>query len=65
MVFRAKPGIAGPTQLALAAESELLGLADPEEDYRTRILPAKVALDVRYLHARLIGLDHAQTGGPN
>jgi lipopolysaccharide/colanic/teichoic acid biosynthesis glycosyltransferase len=57
LVFRAKPGITGPTQLAFAAESELLGSADPEEDYRTRILPAKVALDARYLHARSIGLD--------
>jgi lipopolysaccharide/colanic/teichoic acid biosynthesis glycosyltransferase len=57
LVFRAKPGITGPTQLAFAAESELLDSADPEEDYRTRILPAKIALDARYLRARSIGLD--------
>ncbi len=57
LVFRARPGITGPTQLAFAAEAEMLRPDDPEADYRTRILPAKVVLDEQYLRARSFGLD--------
>ncbi len=56
-VFVAKPGITGLTQLAYSTEADLLDLADPEGHYRTTILPAKLALDARYLARRSARLD--------
>lgn len=56
-VFMAKPGITGPTQLAYASEADLLDPADPEAHYRRVILPAKLALDARYLANRSASLD--------
>jgi lipopolysaccharide/colanic/teichoic acid biosynthesis glycosyltransferase len=56
-VFLAKPGITGITQLAYASEAELLDPSDPEQHYRQVILPAKLALDARYLARRSTRLD--------
>jgi lipopolysaccharide/colanic/teichoic acid biosynthesis glycosyltransferase len=56
-VFLAKPGITGITQLAYSSEAELLDAADPERQYRETILPAKLALDARYLARRSATLD--------
>ncbi len=57
LVFAAKPGITGPTQLAYAGEAAMLDPANAEEDYRSRILPAKLELDARYLRLRSFRLD--------
>lgn len=56
-VFMMKPGITGLTQLAYSAEAELLDPADPEGHYRATILPAKLALDEKYLARRSARLD--------
>lgn len=56
-VFKGKPGITGLTQLAYAEEAGLLDPVDPEGQYRTTILPAKLALDARYLARRSVRLD--------
>jgi lipopolysaccharide/colanic/teichoic acid biosynthesis glycosyltransferase len=59
-VLSVRPGIAGPTQLAFAdRETELLGAADPERDYRERVLPAKLRSDVAYVDGRSLGGDVA------
>lgn len=57
LVFAAKPGITGPTQLAYVGEAAMLDETTAEEDYRTRILPAKLELDARYLRLRSVRLD--------
>lgn len=57
LVFTAKPGITGPTQLAYAGEAAMLEVTNAEEDYRTRILPAKLELDASYLDLRSVRLD--------
>lgn len=57
LVFRAKPGITGPTQLAFTREATMLDPGNAEEDYRRRILPSKLRLDARYLRQRSVGLD--------
>lgn len=56
-VFTAKPGITGPTQIAFSSEAELIDPDTPEASYRERILPAKLALDARYLERRSFALD--------
>jgi lipopolysaccharide/colanic/teichoic acid biosynthesis glycosyltransferase len=56
-VFTAIPGITGLTQLAYVNEADLLDGEDPERHYREVILPAKLALDCRYLDARSPRLD--------
>ncbi len=59
IVFRARPGITGLTQLAFADEAEMLSGAtgDPDRFYRESILPRKVQLDAAYLQARTWRLD--------
>ena len=57
VVFRAMPGITGLSQLAYIRESDLLVGGDPDTLYRERILPAKVAIDARYLANRSASLD--------
>jgi lipopolysaccharide/colanic/teichoic acid biosynthesis glycosyltransferase len=57
LVFAAKPGITGPTQLAYAGEAAMLDETNAEEEYRTRILPAKLELDATYLRLRSVRLD--------
>jgi lipopolysaccharide/colanic/teichoic acid biosynthesis glycosyltransferase len=56
-VFTATPGITGLTQLVYADEARCLGGDDPETAYRRDLLPAKVALDARYLDRRSTALD--------
>lgn len=67
-VFRARPGITGPTALAYRDEEAILAAAaldlaradgrdratgaDVERAYRERILPAKLAMDAEYLRTR-------------
>ena len=51
------PGIVGLSQLAFAQESAILDADDPVRHYLDRILPQKVALDVRYSRERNFWLD--------
>jgi lipopolysaccharide/colanic/teichoic acid biosynthesis glycosyltransferase len=49
-VLRVSPGIAGPTQLVVDTwESQALHGDDPEEVYRTQVLPVKLAIDAWYV----------------
>jgi lipopolysaccharide/colanic/teichoic acid biosynthesis glycosyltransferase len=57
LVFRAKPGITGLTQLAFSDEARLIDAHDPERSYRDDVLPRKVALDADYLRRRSMRLD--------
>ena len=58
VVFTARPGIAGLTQLVYADETGLLeGAADPDTHYREAILPRKVVIDAAYLRNRSTRLD--------
>lgn len=57
LVFTARPGITGLTQLAYLNEAEMLDQADPERHYREVILPQKLRLDADYLRRRSVGLD--------
>lgn len=58
VVFTARPGIAGLTQLVYADETDLLeGAADPDTHYREAILPRKVVIDAVYLRNRSTRLD--------
>ena len=56
-VFTARPGITGPAQLAFRNEAVLLAGPDPEAAYRTKVLPAKLAMDADYLVRRTIRSD--------
>jgi lipopolysaccharide/colanic/teichoic acid biosynthesis glycosyltransferase len=56
-VFTARPGITGLAQLEFHDEARLMKGFDPEERYRTVILPAKLQLDARYLRDRSLRLD--------
>jgi lipopolysaccharide/colanic/teichoic acid biosynthesis glycosyltransferase len=57
-VFTEPPGIAGLTQLVYADEGRLLDdSADPDDYYRDKILPRKLAIDVAYLRNRSVKLD--------
>ena len=59
LVFTAKPGITGLAQLEFVDESDRLG-RDPaavERIYRETVLPAKLAIDARYLRDRSWRLD--------
>jgi lipopolysaccharide/colanic/teichoic acid biosynthesis glycosyltransferase len=49
-VLRARPGIAGPTQLLVADwEAEVLRGTDPVGRYRATVLPVKLAVDTWYV----------------
>lgn len=56
-ILAVRPGITGITQLVYRDEHALLTGDDPESDYLTRLLPAKIALDRRYVETRSLGLD--------
>lgn len=56
-VFGAKPGITGLAQLEYHDEARLLVGDDAEDRYRREVLPAKLALDARYLDERSTLLD--------
>lgn len=52
-LWRVRPGITGPTQLAFVAEDEVLaGLAAPSAAYRSVLVPAKVQADLAWLERR-------------
>ncbi len=57
VVFTVRPGITGLAQLLFADEASLIGHAEPETDYRERILPRKLRYDLAYLQHRSFGLD--------
>ncbi len=48
-VLAMRPGITGPTVLAFIDEEELLRGGDPESVYVTRVMPQKLAEDLRYV----------------
>jgi lipopolysaccharide/colanic/teichoic acid biosynthesis glycosyltransferase len=52
-----KPGITGLSQLAFAKESEIIDADNPVEDYLSRLLPQKVALDRFYAQHRSLLMD--------
>ena len=56
-VFAARPGITGPSQIAFRHEERLLEVPDPERQYRSEVLPAKLALDADYLSRRTVASD--------
>jgi lipopolysaccharide/colanic/teichoic acid biosynthesis glycosyltransferase len=60
-VFSARPGITGLAQLEFHDEAERLLGSDPDPDrrYREVVLPAKLALDARYLDRRSFRSDVA------
>ncbi|MEO8469359.1 MAG: sugar transferase [Chloroflexota bacterium] len=56
-VFSAVPGITGLAQLVYVDEASMLDGLDPEDTYRTTVLPAKLQLDIAYLDRRSPSLD--------
>ena len=53
-----KPGMTGPVQLEFIAEDELLAdVADPSEIYRSSLMPAKVAANLRAYEQRTLRAD--------
>jgi lipopolysaccharide/colanic/teichoic acid biosynthesis glycosyltransferase len=63
LVFTARPGITGLAQIAYRDEETMVPLADTEEVYRDRILPAKVLFDAEYLRHRSLRVDLRIIGG--
>jgi lipopolysaccharide/colanic/teichoic acid biosynthesis glycosyltransferase len=57
LVFGARPGITGLSQLVNADEETRIASADPEQTYREEILPAKLPIDAVYLRRRSARLD--------
>ena len=59
-VLAARPGITDPASIRFSNESELLGAsADPEREYREKILPAKLALSKDYARRSSLSSDVA------
>jgi len=57
-VLSVRPGITGMASLDYVDENELLAKsADPERAYVDQVMPAKLALDLRYVQERTFGLD--------
>jgi lipopolysaccharide/colanic/teichoic acid biosynthesis glycosyltransferase len=57
-VLSVRPGITDLASLVFRNEEEILATsANPEEYYRRHVLPAKLALNVRYLQNRSMGRD--------
>jgi len=63
LVFTARPGITGLAQIAYRNEESMVPLADTEQVYRQRILPAKVQFDAEYLRHRSLRADLRIIGG--
>jgi lipopolysaccharide/colanic/teichoic acid biosynthesis glycosyltransferase len=57
LVFSAKPGITGLTQLVNVDEEKHNSAVDTERVYRDDVLPAKLRVDAAYLRRRSTGLD--------
>jgi lipopolysaccharide/colanic/teichoic acid biosynthesis glycosyltransferase len=57
-VLSVRPGITGLASLAYIDENEVLSRsADPERAYIEEVMPAKLALDLRYVRERSLWLD--------
>jgi FlaA1/EpsC-like NDP-sugar epimerase/lipopolysaccharide/colanic/teichoic acid biosynthesis glycosyltransferase len=57
-ILRSRPGITGPAQITFRNEPERLRHAtDPEGTYLREIMPAKLAVDLRYLEHRTVWSD--------
>jgi lipopolysaccharide/colanic/teichoic acid biosynthesis glycosyltransferase len=56
-VLALRPGITGPAQVVFADEARLLRPGHVHEDYVTRILPVKLAIDLDYVAAPSLGRD--------
>ncbi len=57
-VLSVRPGITGMASLHYIDENELLArAADPEQAYINEVMPAKLALDLRYVRERSLLLD--------
>jgi lipopolysaccharide/colanic/teichoic acid biosynthesis glycosyltransferase len=63
-VLTVRPGLTGPGQILFSREqaAELDGVADPEAEYLERQLHVKLAVDLDYLHRRLLTRDLAILG---
>lgn len=49
-VLMVRPGITGPSQILFRHEEDLLRVPDPELYYLTAVMPAKLAIDLDYVH---------------
>ena len=57
-ILASRPGVTGPAQIAFRNEPERLRMApDPEGTYLREIMPAKLAVDLAYLHRRTVWAD--------
>ncbi len=58
LVLSVRPGITSMASIAYINENEVLGRSsDPERTYVEEVMPAKLALDLRYVRERSIMLD--------
>lgn len=58
VVLSVRPGITGMASIDYIDENELLARApDPEQAYIEQVMPAKLALDMRYVRERSLWLD--------
>jgi lipopolysaccharide/colanic/teichoic acid biosynthesis glycosyltransferase len=57
LVFTARPGITGLSQLVHADEEMHNPAVDPERSYREKVLPEKLRIDAAYLRRRSTRLD--------
>lgn len=57
-VLSVRPGLTSLASIAYIDENEVLGRAsDPERAYVEEVMPAKLALDLRYVHEQGLGMD--------
>ena len=68
-ILRVKPGITGLSQLAFVREAEIIDSDNRVDDYLSRLLPQKIALDCLYVRqrstlmdVRIYGLDRGRGG---
>ncbi|MCC7500879.1 MAG: sugar transferase [Flavobacteriales bacterium] len=58
VVLSVRPGITGMASMDYVDENEMLAKApDPERAYIEQVMPAKLALDIRYVRERSMALD--------
>lgn len=56
-ILTVRPGMTGLSQLAYADERNILNALDPLEDYVSRVLPQKIALDAFYAESYRLRMD--------
>jgi len=56
-ILRVKPGITGLSQLAFVREAEIIDSDNRVDDYLSRLLPQKIALDCLYVRQRSTLMD--------